>query len=393
VRADRRPDRPPAILLGGLETAVPVARSLGRAGIAVHAAGGPRDPVRYSRYTASYFAADGPDAPARWLGWLRDAAPRGVVIAVADTALELVARHHDELRALGFVPAEQRPDVVFAMLDKTATYAVADRAGVPRPATWPLGAGAPAPSGLVFPCAVKPVQGHRFSTATGIRDKVLVLRDPVELDALLGRAGDAPVFATELVPGPDHLLQAYFTYLTPEGEPLFGFTQRKLRQEVPHFGVGCFVVAEHDPEIAELGLRLVREAGLVGPAMVEFKRDARTGEPKLIECNHRINLQVQLLISSGIDLPLLIYRRALGEAVAPIPAPRYGARLWNPLPDYRSMRTLRAEGELTVPAWLRSLVPPLRFTVWDPRDPRPTLVDTGRHARRLAGRALPRGRS
>ena len=43
-----------AVLVGGRATVVPVARSLGRAGIPVHALGAPTDPIRYSRYCRSY---------------------------------------------------------------------------------------------------------------------------------------------------------------------------------------------------------------------------------------------------------------------------------------------------------------------------------------------------
>ncbi len=388
--------QPPAIVLGGLETAVPVARSLGRAGIAVHASGGPRDPVRYSRHTTSYSVVEEGDDQARaWLDWLRGSAPRGVLMPVCDAGIELVAHHADELRELGHVTGEQRPEVVLAMLDKAATYAVADRAGVPRPWTRRIDPSDPrTPDDVTFPCAVKPLSTHRFVALTGITEKLLVATGPAELDALLARTAGvgADVFVTEIVPGGDDRLPSYFTYLDAGGEPLFEFTVRKIRQEAPHFGVGCYVIAEWDPQIAELGLHLARAAGLVGPAQIEFKRDARSGEPKLMECNHRISLLVQLLRVSGIDLPLLVHRRATGARSLPAPTPVYGARLWHPLPDYRAMRVLRSEGELTTRTWLRSLMHPLHFTVWDPRDPRPTLVDTGRHIARLARRALRRSR-
>jgi D-aspartate ligase len=83
-----------------------------------------------------------------------------------------------------------------------------------------------------------------------------------------------PMLVTEYVPGPDDQYRSYYTYLDHEGEPLVHFTKRKLRQYPTHFGLGSYHLTEWNPEVAELGLRFARGAGLRGLVNVEFKRDA-----------------------------------------------------------------------------------------------------------------------
>lgn len=383
----------PAILLGGNETAVPVARSLGRAGVPVHAIGGAADPVRRSRFCTSYTVVEpGPEATGRWLAWLRSPArPPGMVMPVSDDGLELVVRHRDDLTERGFSFPESRDETVMLTLDKVRAYAVADAGGVPRPWTAPEDADPlhmRVDAGR-FPVGVKPVSTHRFRAVTGIHDKLLVAHDPAELEAALERTvgRGAEVFLTELVPGPGTTL-SYITYRDADGRPLFELVIRKIRQEPADFGVGSYMRAEPHGEIVDLGRRFCDAARLVGPAMVEFKVDPRDGIAKLIECNHRISLQVALVGRSGIDLPLLIYRRGLGERDTPLPEPHYGERLWHPIPDLRTMRELRARGDITTAGWLRSLAHRQHFTVWSPSDPMPTLHSASRHAARLIRRRL-----
>lgn len=191
---------------------------------------------------------------------------------------------------------------------------------------------------------------------------------------------------TEIVRGGDDRIVAYFTYLDEGGQPLMHFTNRKLRQLPIHFGVGCYVVGEWMPDVAKLGLRFVQEIGLRGIAHVEFKRDVRDGQLRLIECNHRFNLAIGLLCASDLDLPLFTYERLLGRSGPSLDSPRYGLRLWHPVPDFRAFLAYRAAGELTGRAWVRSILHRQRFSVFDWRDPLPSVVAHLSGVRELARR-------
>lgn len=389
----------PAVILGGKETAVPVCRSLGRAGISVVALGEAEDPIRDSRYCTRFIEVSGDDIEDRWLDVLRSEPIQGALIPVSDHGAELVVRNRQELVALGYLPFEADGDAVLAMLDKGRSYDIAARAGVPIPGSVVLRTleNLQAAAGLSFPCGIKPLEGHLFRERTGIYEKVIVVASREELVERAEpwlREGDE-LMITELVEGPDDQIYALFTYIDENGEPRFTFTNRKLRQEPPHFGVGCYVRHEEQPEVAELGLRFLQAAGMRGLAHVEFKRDARDGVFKLIECNPRFNLSVGLLTACGIDLPLFTYRRLVGEPPPTLDVKRPGLRLWHPVPDLRAARHLRREGQLTWPAWARSVLHRQHFTLWAADDPRPSVVAnvrtvTGwlsRRRRRASGRA------
>ncbi len=125
------------------------------------------------------------------------------------------------------------------------------------------------------------------------------------------------VVLLEVIPGPDDLLCSYYTYLDEAGEPQFHFTKRIIRRYPEHEGFACYHITDWNPEVRDLGLQLFRHAGLKGVANVEFKRDPRDGQLKLIECNARFTAANGLLTASGIDLGALRVQPPGGPAAAP----------------------------------------------------------------------------
>jgi D-aspartate ligase len=195
---------------------------------------------------------------------------------------------------------------------------------------------------------------------------------------------DAGVVVTEVVPGPDESFCSYYTYLV-DGEPLFHYTKRKLRQHPIHFGDGTFHVSEDVPEARELGLRLFRAAGLRGLGNVEFKRDARDGRLKLIECNLRLTAADPMIRAGGLDLPHLLYERACGRPGPPLPGGGRRTRQWHPVKDVRALLQYRRTGELSTGSWLRSLRGSTCLPLFSLSDPGPSLGNAAFVPRRLTG--------
>jgi len=70
------------------------------------------------------------------------------------------------------------------MLDKSRSYKIAERAGVPTPRFAILRELAeidPALHRLPFPCGIKPLEGHVFRERTGLSEKVIVMDGPERL--------------------------------------------------------------------------------------------------------------------------------------------------------------------------------------------------------------------
>jgi len=385
---------PPAVTLGGEAIAFPVVRSLDRAGIEAFAIGGSPEynPIAYSRHCAGYADLGSKGGVVdRWLEWLVEHGPRGaVVLPCNDDGLDLVLRHRSTLEGLGYVLPEADDRVLAAMLDKDETYRLARAADVPTPRTWSSGGGDDldqAIEGIGFPCALKPLHTHLFARIFGVGNKLLVANNRKELDDGLRRmqALGLEMAVTEIIPGRETQLLSYCGYLDASGTPLTHFTFRKIRQYPIHFGLGCYVVSDWNEDVIQAGLRFLRGVGLRGLFHVEFKRDPRDGELKLLECNHRFTIEAMF---APIDLPLLAYNRLLGRTLPSERPYRSGIHLWNPVKDTRAFLAYRRREELTVWRWLRSLLHPQRFHVFRLDDPWPTIRHHAALARRFFSKRL-----
>jgi len=377
-----RTDHPPALLLGGTTNALSIARSLGRRGIPVLALNSPDSHVRYSRFARYVAPPAAENVQESWLAWLlgegRKRWTGGVLLPCADDAVELIAKHRTEL-ARDFVVAEANDEVALAMLEKTRSYELARKAGIPLPGIWEL-TGRESLLQVIdevpFPCALKPSVSHEWQRHFSARklfvagDKDALVRIFDELHALGVR-----LMVTEIIPGGDDQFCSYFSYLDENGEPLLHFTKHKLRQYPIHFGIGTYHISDRAEDVKEQGLRFFQRIGLRGMANVEFKRDARDGSLKLIECNPRFSAANELLTRSGIDFALFVYNRLTGRPLPETGGYRTGVRLVRPLEDFAAFRAYRSGGEWTTLGYLCSLLCRRWHTAYASwRDPWPSAV-------------------
>jgi D-aspartate ligase len=385
--------KPPAIVLGGSVNALSVARSLARAGVEVYALGDASSPLRHSRACRTFVdTGSGGDVQSRWMQWLVTGPHRGVLLPCNDEALEMIVRNRARLVDLGYRPFDVDDQVALVMLDKARTYALAGELGISAPRTLTMcTAGDVARVGdeIGYPCALKPLHSHVFQRHYGARTKAFIVAGPDELRRrfLEMNAVGVQMLATEIIPGADDRFCAYYTYLDERGQPLFQLTKRKIRQFPVGFGTGSYHITSSDPDLAKLGLAFVQGAGVRGLANVEFKRDTRDGELKLIECNHRFTAPNELLRIAGLDLGLFVYNKLTDRpAVAP-QSYRTGVRLWHPVEDTRAFLTLRRRGELTLLGWVASVARPgTHLPVFRWTDPKPSLRSGLRRSRGLRRR-------
>ncbi len=381
---------PPAILAGGGPIAVSVARSLAASGVEVIALGHRVDPVRRSRHCHEFVDLGAHEGvQERWMGWLATARP-GILLPCSDDALELVARNRAAIEAAGHRAMEADDGVLLAMLDKHRTYELARGAGVPAPRTALLQPGDDlgAKAGdIPFPLGLKPRHAHLWQRHFGLADKVLVIDDFAALGREWARIEPLglELLLTEIIPGPDDSFHSYYSFVDEHGRPLAEVTKNKLRQYPPRFGLATYHRVDHNPEAIALGRRLYAAIGLRGLACVEFKRDARDGQLKIIEVNHRFTLGHEIVRHAGVDYAMLAYDRLAGRTPAPFTGYR-SATMWHPVEDLQTMLRRRAEGTLTVREWARTLRCRQHFPLFAWDDPMPSLHSWVRKARSIAGR-------
>lgn len=391
TRVRRANGRPPAIVLGGGPIAVPVTRSLASAGATVTVLGTSNDPVGHSRACAEFVdLGSGDGVQDRWLEWLTDRRQDGaVVLPYSDDALELSARHRATLFELGYRPAELDPEVTLAMLDKDRTYELARRIGVPTPRTAVSRPGDDVNVADGVRCRVRSSHGTRTSSrgTSGCARRHSTPTTGTSSRPNLERLGALGL--EMIIPGDEDAFQSFYGYFDDRGEPLLQATKQRLRQYPPHFGLATYHMMSRDPDAIAAGMRFCQGVKLRGIGVVEFKRDSRDGELKLIECNARFTAATELVRHSGIDLARLAYERALGRRVAPVRDYRVDVHMWHPIEDVRGALALRKEGELTAGRWLRSLLHRQHFPIWSWRDPMPTVSNLRLRARNLTRRPAP----
>jgi predicted ATP-grasp superfamily ATP-dependent carboligase len=81
-----------------------------------------------------------------------------------------------------------------------------------------------------------------------------------------------------------------------------------------------------DEDLRDRSRALLDRFGWRGVAMVEYKRDAATGQPYLMEVNGRFWGSLQLAIDSGVDFPRILVGLALGGRDEQMPSYRVGVR-------------------------------------------------------------------
>ena len=205
-------------------------------------------------------------------------------------------------------------------------------------------------TGLEYPVVLKP--SRSVAEYRGRRAKFVVrhaasvsdiARAAVELDP----AG-YPLLVQQRVVGPG----VGIFLLVWHGQTLATFAHRRFREKPPAGGVSVYregIAA--DPELVRRSRALLDAFGWCGVAMVEYKIDARTSTPYLMEVNGRFWGSLQLAIDSGVDFPGLPRSVALGDAPAPIATYRHGVRsrwFWGDV-DHLVARLRRSAEALSLP--------------------------------------------
>ena len=97
------------------------------------------------------------------------------------------------------------------------------------------------------------------------------------------------------------------------------FAHKRIRSVHPLGGASALCEScEVDPTMKEHALKILKEIGWNGVAMVEFRVDPRDNVPKLMEINGRLWGSLQLAVSSGVDFPYLLFQTMMGEEIEPV---------------------------------------------------------------------------
>jgi D-aspartate ligase len=311
-----------AVVIGGDYQGLGIARSLGRRGIPVCVLDDERSIAGASRYVRQVVHFPDLRGEQETLAALASARERlaldgWVVYPTRDETVAVLARHRDELSRWFRVPTPDWP-AVRACWDKRETYAVAERLGIPHPRTWvPSGESDLATVGA-GPLVVKPAIKEHFFYATGV--KAWRADSAAELRHRFRRAvevtGPGEVVVQELVPGGGTEQYSYCA-LVRDGGALASMAVRRRRQHPSDFGrASTYVETVELPELEKPSLRWLAEVGFSGLVEMEYKRDPRDGQFKLLDVNARTWGYHSLGAAAGVDFPYLLFRTETSDPPA-----------------------------------------------------------------------------
>jgi predicted ATP-grasp superfamily ATP-dependent carboligase len=371
------------IVVGGDFVGLGIVRSLGRRGVPVCVIDDERSISRFSRYTTYAVRVPTLRDENRVTAALLEAADRlrldgWVLYPTRDEVVGALARNRSTLERRFRVGTDGWSSVRWAW-DKRNTHRLAEELGIPAPKTWYVRDARELDTlHDALPVAIKPAIKEHFIYATKVKawraDTVAELTERFEQASAI--VGSAEVMIQELIPGDGREQFAYCAFFK-EGRSLGSMVVRRRRQHPPEFGrASTFVETVDLPVLDELSERLLRAIDYYGLVELEYKRDSRTGEFKLLDFNARTWGYHTLGQRAGVDFPYMLYADLVGESVEPCRAK----------PDVRWIRLVTdlPTGALEVfrgrthwRSYLRSLRSADIESVFSRDDPLPGIVELG----------------
>ncbi|HKE82991.1 MAG TPA: ATP-grasp domain-containing protein [Vicinamibacterales bacterium] len=395
---------------GDQRAALAITRSLGRRGMSVvvgeedrtSLAGASRYCARPVVYPSPY---QDPEAFERFVSRLVVRERLDLVIPVSDVTTHAIAKNQDALRehaALAVPPF----DAFERLTDKASLMQRARKCGIPTPVTHIVDGIAGLRSiqdQISFPAVVKPTRS-RIRTPDGwLGGHVHYASNQTELRKLYGETSylaSYPSLIQERIVGAG----VGVFVLCDRGRVMTVFQHTRVRERPPSGGVSVLSESQAvDTRLREQATRLLEPLGWHGVAMLEYKRDHRTGTPVLMEVNGRFWGSLQLAIDAGVDFPFMSCELALGRRVSLPASYRVGhrTRWWIGDLDHLLLRLLERDGAVVggssklraVLEFVRSSAPGIRNEIMRLDDPMPACRELWHYAcdlSRAAGRRLRR---
>ncbi|MEM6278744.1 MAG: hypothetical protein AAF733_04650 [Verrucomicrobiota bacterium] len=306
-----------------------------------------------------------------------------ILLEVTDDAAIALSKHKKELSEHYHI-ATAEWSIVQKFLEKSSLYKLADECGVPHPKTFTPASREECEevaNQVAYPCIIKPVYSHEFVGEFGA--KMFHARDAEELLKNLEKciASRIRVMVQEVVVGPESNLERLQVYVNRAGRISSRFFNNKLRQHPPNFGVMRVGTSmPRNREVENLSERILTHGNYRGYASVEFKRDCRDGQLKLIEINVRMPRNGWLAITSGVDFPWIIIQDLLQNESIDVKEYKEGQYWIEIFSELRNLLPRRGEKWMGLRSLLRPYFAKNRvFAVLSVHDPGPFLFQI-RHA-------------
>jgi len=172
---------------------------------------------------------------------------------------------------------------------------------------------------ISYPCLLKPVfsgdwKTDRSYSVMGVQ-KAIVIHNEQDLVASYNLVSSISpkVLLQEIVQADEHGTYSFCCYADKSGKVLWGFVTQKILQYPKNFGTALLCQTVVEPEISDLGKRVVEALGIDGISEVEIMTDKKSGLLYVIEINIRHWLQHTQSTRLGVNISLLDYYYRTGK--------------------------------------------------------------------------------
>jgi D-aspartate ligase len=373
-----------AVILGSDYRGLGVVQSLGRRGVPLVLLHERRRGVaNFSRYVKKAIRWPDGDEQSRTEFLLELADREGLhgwtLIPTRDGTAALCSRNTADLEQT-FRLSVPTWDILRWAHDKRLTNQLAADIGIPFPRTWEVGSNGVDGLDCEYPVIIKPAVKTAVNALTIAKawraDSVAALHRRYQEASKLMVPSD--LLVQELVPGTGEA-QLSFAALAAAGRPIATMVSRRTRQSPMDFGrASTFVETVDDQQVAEFGAELIAAMGYTGLIEIEFKRDSRTSELKLLDLNARVWGWHTLGRRTGIDFSWLLWRLLHDETPPPTSAATGERWMWLPADIPIAVREI-LRGRLSIRDYARDFRAPIDFATLVLDDPVPALFEVPLH--------------
>ena len=283
---------------GNFKHTLAAVRSLGKRGIDVTVLSHLSISISfYSKYCCHHVIAPDPEKDPRFADFLLEYVKQNqfdVLLPISFAAVMHVSRIRDELEKYVKIPlADDLALGIAGSKDHTIQYA--EKIGVRIPKTWYPKTESDAAAiahAVSYPAVIKGSEESGF---------VRYANSPEELSEKYRMIAQYSPVIQEYITGDGYGFFALYNH----GKSRAIFMHKRIREYPVTGGPSAVAESVYDPALRDAGLRILDSLNWHGVAMVEFKKDQKTGEFVLMEINPKFWGSLGLSIASGVDFPYL----------------------------------------------------------------------------------------
>ena len=370
-----------AIIIEGHVQGLANLRALGSRGIPVFVVDKNDCLARYSRYCLQYFKCPdySGDDFADFLITLagQQDINNWCLIPSNDHAVMTISRNKARL-SKHFAIITPGSEIIEKILNKQNLLTIASSMSIPIPASYfdPREIENGKYPGISFPLITRGKYGLSFYRKT--KEKAYISKNIIEfkkqMQEIRLKGALEYAFTQEVIPLTKDNRTVSFVSFSVNGEMKTFWMGVKLRDHPFNFGTATFTKSIYIEGLIEPSRKIIRELSYTGVCEIEYLRDPRDNEYKLIEINARTWLWVGHARETGIDFTLMIYNH-LNNIEQEFPSDYLLDHKWiNWLTDVPNSLMAIVKGKLPLREYLSSLKGEKVKAIFHKKDPKPVFA-------------------